>query len=285
MICVIIAPDKEGDIMNKYVKELIIQEIRSNRQENRYRNKIMENIKQRMYELYPSVSEIITIDNEDLFTILIHRLNCFDENVISIVLDELQKSNHCKNSTLWSLLRNFNTAVLDDDQETMQNIVESAKILGIIQNIALEKDCNYKLITTNNDNISFSYAWKTYKGAVDAIGQCHGFTRECLIERGNAPKCVAVVSKIPTHFNHSTYHSYIIYNEKVYDLAMNLTMKQGDYYKLFSPTPIASFTQEEFNTTLEQLRSEDEDFESANIDDLLKCAMAKQMKKEKRYHP
>ena len=270
--------------MNKYHKELLQQEIRSRSQERLYKNSVMENIKQRVHELYPNVSEIMAIDNEKLFTILMHKLNFFDENIISIVLDELQKSNHCKNSTLWSLLRDFNNAVLDNNQEIIQNIVESAKILGIIQNITLEKGCNYKLTTTNNYTTTFTYGWDTLNAAIEAIGQCHRITQACLMEKGDTLKCVAVVSKMPKYFNNPIYHSYIIHGEKVYDMAMNLIMRQDDYYKLFTPTPIASFTKEEFANTLEQLQTEDEDFRNTNIDVLLKCAIAKQMKKEKRYH-
>ena len=83
-------------------------------------------------------------------------------------------------------------------------------------------------------------------------------THSSLIEIGDVTKCVAVVSKVPTHFNHLIYHSYIVQDDKVYDMAMNLIMNKKDYYKLFTPQPIASFNKQEFNSTLEQLQTEEE---------------------------
>lgn len=279
-----ISPNKEGDTMNKYDKEILQQEVRQNQRERQIKNKTILNIKRRMYELYPTVSEIMSIDNENLFNILMHCINCFDDETISIVLEELQRSNHRKTSTLWSLLRSFNNSLLTGDEETLKNIIESAKILGCAKDITLKEENTYKLITPNDNVVLFTQCYDNVSDATTVQNKCHGVTRACLMARGETHDCIAVVSKMPTHFNNLIYHSYIIQNNKVFDISMNLVMGRDNYHKLFGPQPIATFTKQEFDDTLEQLENEDEDFSNANIDELLKCAMAKQMKKERRYH-
>lgn len=272
--------------MNKYDKEWQAKELDSRKRDQDLLNNTMLQIRKRLIDLYPNTLPTLSIDNEELLSIIMMKINQLDYQYTSIIIDELQNSSFCKSSALLSCLRIFNNSFINVNKEKQKNLIESMQIIGLIQNITNVQDKVYKLITPDNHSINFTRVWNTEDLASLAYNNCHSISQVYLIKSDKYSDYIANVCRTKEIFGEKIYHSFITEKDTVYDLAMNLIMKYKDYKVLFNPQIIAQFDKDELDNSIEQLRKSDKDFSTSisNQNELLKCAMAKQMKKEKRYY-
>lgn len=272
--------------MNKYEREWKEQELKSNEREDQLLNQVMDKIKIELVKRNPNEKYILSVPNSQLFSVVMTKIYCFDDQTITLIIQELKNSTFCKNAILLSLLRSYINSFYKDNKQLQQDLTESMKIHGLIQNIMKIKDKTYRLITPNNYTIDFCSGWPTEELAIKVAHDCHTQTHLYLNETAENRKFVANVCRIKNLFGEEIYHSFISEDDNIYDLANNLIMKSKNYNLLFEPKLIAQFDQNELNDTIEQLIKDDKDFTTTieNNSELLKCAMAKQMKKERRYY-
>lgn len=272
--------------MNKYEREWKEKELKSNQREDQLLNQVMDKIKITLVKLSSNEKDVLLASNSQLFSVIMTKIYCFDAQTITLILQELKRSTFCKNTILLSSLRSYINSFYKDNKQLQQDLTESMKIHGLIQNIMKIKDKTYRLITPNNYIIDFCSGWPTEEHALKAAHDCHALTHLYLNENAKDRNFVANVCRIKNLFGDEIYHSFISEDDNIYDLANNLIMKSKNYNLLFEPKIIAQFTKEELNNSIKQLQKYDKDFTSTidNNSELLKCAMAKQMKKEKRYY-
>ena len=272
--------------MNKYDREWEEKELKSKQREDQLLNQTINQIKTALVKLNPNEEGVLSASNSQLFSVIMTKIYCFDARTINLIQQELENSAFSKNAVLLSLLRNYINSFYKDNKQLQQDLTESMKIHGLIQNIMKIKDKTYRLITPNNYTIDFCSGWPTEELAIKAAHDCHTQTHLYLNETAENRKFVANVCRIKNLFDEEIYHSFISEDDNIYDLANNLIMKSKNYNLLFKPKLIAQFDQNELNDTIEQLIKDDKDFTTTieNNSELLKCAIAKQMKKEKRYY-
>ena len=148
---------------------------------------------------------------------------------------------------------------------------------GIVRISSLKEFNCYSMTTTHFKEIRFFSSFNNEKDILMHTKRCHEMTQKVLLENPNDP--IKGTTSIVDDFFYDLprYHSFIEAEDRIIDISQNIVMMKDDYFNLFKPKKISSFTRDELLTYSQVLRKKDQDYRSCPYASILKCALTKRM--------
>lgn len=171
----------------------------------------------------------------------------------------------------------------NENIENINMIMNSFKKTQLIKNIRLEYDVFY-LTMLDGKEISFSKVWDNASDMDKASKECHNFSYyilETTAKDRNDIYSVTILEK--DIYNKDRYHTFLLSDGCIVDYARNICMEYDDYKKIHKFKTLQSIPSNQLFKNIEAKEKRDKEFENSNICKILKCAMDKQMKKDKKY--
>lgn len=180
-----------------------------------------------------------------------------------------------------SLMLNYisclNYFLATKDYKRLDIIIDSFKKSNIIKDIKLNKGVFY-LLTLDNQYIKFTNEFKGEKNIKICNKHCHEAVEYFC---KNVDDIYAVTAIMKNYFGKTYYHSFVVKEGIVHDLALNTVMSLENYKKLFGCKIIMFMEGKHLLRNIERLKERDVEYKENEMFDVLKYAMHKQMKKER----
>lgn len=187
-----------------------------------------------------------------------------------------------KGALISLFIQNLTNNLIAEDIETINYLMESFKLTGLIKNIKLEKNVFYMTLL-NGKIVKFTKRLDDIEQVKQYRCNCHSvsyqyFSRMFLDDIETY--CVTIMEK--GLYNKDRYHTFLLHDGIVHDLSRNFAMKYDDYKELFNFKILNFVNGRQMLKNIENLKNRDLEFKKSNVCDVLKYAMHKQLKKEKR---
>ena len=192
------------------------------------------------------------------------------------ILPELNKG-----ALISLFIQNLTNNLIAEDIETINYLMESFKLTGLIKNIKLEKNV-FHMTLLNGKIVKFTKRLDDIEQVKQYRCNCHSvsyqyFSRMFLDDVETY--CVTIIEK--GLYNKDRYHTFLLHDGIVHDLSRNFAMKYDDYKELFNFKILNFVNGRQMLKNIENLKNRDLEFKKSDICDVLKYAMHKQMKREK----
>lgn len=152
----------------------------------------------------------------------------------------------------------------------------------LIKDINLKGDV-FTLTLLDSKKITFSREWDTKKQIDETMGECHNF---CYFLMKNYAKdrndvySVTILEK--DVYNKDRYHTFLLINGYVRDYSRNICIKYEDYKKVHNFKVLLCISSKQLFKNIAIKESKSDEFKNSNTSEILRYAIHKQMKKEKR---
>lgn len=173
-------------------------------------------------------------------------------------------------------------ALMLKEEGKLNSIMNSLREIGLIKDIELKED-KIILTTKNNEVVKFKSLFNDEEGRNQFRSRCHSGC-EFLIKNHDTLKNDSAIITLRDSFigKYPIYHSIILSKRKyIIDPARNLVMKLDDYKKLFKLDIIMCIDREVMLKEINKLKEIDNDFNKSNLNNVLKLAINRQIKKER----
>lgn len=187
-----------------------------------------------------------------------------------------------KGALISLFIENLTNNLIVEDLEAINQLMESFKLTGLIKNIKLEKKV-FHMTLLNGKIVKFTKRLDDIEQVKQYRCNCHSvsyqyFSRMFLDD--TETYCVTIMEK--GLYNKDRYHTFLLHDGIVHDLSRNFAMKYDDYKELFNFKILNFVNGRQMLKNIERLKNKDLEFKKSNVCDVLKYAMHKQLKKEKR---
>ena len=153
---------------------------------------------------------------------------------------------------------------------------------GLIKDIKLNKEV-YVITLLDGKKIKFKNILENKKQIDDCSGQCHGFSYYLLKTQAKDRDDIYSVTILEKDiFNRERYHTFLLVNDYVRDFSRNILMKFEDYKKIHDFKVLLCISSKQLLKNLEIKERKNAEFKESTKCDILKYAIDKQMKKEKK---
>lgn len=189
--------------------------------------------------------------------------------------------NFSKEALITYYIINLTEASMLHDINKIDSIIKSFNSIGLIKDIKFEND-KFFLITKDDKKIKFKNLLSNQEEADKFKNNCHEICESLLLndERyKDGTNAVTIIDRYTKGYK--LYHSILVKENYAIDPARNILMNFDNYKELFNPEIINILSREELIKETQELSELDKEFSEGENCDLLKCAMHKQMKKEK----
>lgn len=263
--------------MNKYAKYYDDVEKKSNNCEQ-------ELIDDLMIDFYTlnSFVEFSDFSNYELLHYILENFYMFNKKSQQYILNNLlNKLNNERLINLYLIL--ICESKTKKDSKKLNNLVKSFNITNLIKNIIYNQDKDiFILTTTTGRKIKFKEMFKDYSEVNISNKNCHNITQKILFENKKDSNIYGVTVLNKNFANKNEYHSFILCNNIVNDYAHNIIISLDDYKILYNPKIILSINATQLIQNAEKLAQVDIEFKNDDSPYILKYAMHKQMKKDKK---
>ena len=250
----------EGDTNYKLEEELY----------NKFYVYVKENYNKEYYIKVCNLYRDKTINN------IVHTMCFFDDKLKNWIKENIiNKVN--KKHLIQLFIQVLNNSLIINDISVTKCYMMSFIDSGLIKNITL--DNNIFIITTLDDReIRFTKILVTKEEINDYLQKCHIYSYNLLKSMGEHSSFANSVTILDKNlFNETLYHTFLVYDNVVNDMARNILMSYEDYMYLFEPNIILDINGKTLLDNIDKLNKEDEDFRNSDHFEILKYAMYKQM--------
>lgn len=187
-------------------------------------------------------------------------------------------------SSLYSFYMRWSCDKLENKEFTeLNDLLNSFMATGLVKRAILTDNHVIKIILPDNTEIEYTNVpleKKSLNGFVPQYNQhCHDATLYFLKNGEKADKAAVVLE--PLEIFGQYYHSFIVDDNMVYDLAHNLMMDYENYLRLIKPTVLIYEDCTTILKNIEQLEN-NQDFAKSNYCVMLKYAMDSQMTRSRK---
>lgn len=187
-----------------------------------------------------------------------------------------------KEALISLFIQNLTSRLIVEDEESINKLMESFKLTGIIRDIKLVKNVFY-ITLLDGRIVKFTKRLDDLEQVKQYSCNCHSVSYQYFSNMhsdDNETYCVTIIEK--GLYNKDRYHTFLLCNGIVHDLARNFVMKYDDYKELFNFKIIMFVKGRQMLSNIENFKNNDPEFKESNTCEVLKYAMRKQMKKEKK---
>ena len=209
------------------------------------------------------------------------------ENVIcnfSIYKDEVQQwfkenimNNLNKENIILSFMQYLNNELVNNNANNIKELMKSFISTGLIKNIEFINNM-FVITTLNAKKIKFGKLLKTKEEIDIFAGKCHGICYEFIKRNENISSEMQSVTILEKNlYGYTRYHSFLVWNNTVYDFARNILISYENYKDLFNNEIINCIRGDELLKVIKQLETADKEFKANNGYRVLKLALHKQI--------
>lgn len=158
-------------------------------------------------------------------------------------------------------------------EETLKSFVAT----GLVKNAGVsEPKAIIKIILPDDTEVKYTHI-QLDKELLDAYkSQCHIVT-SVFLKKCEGTNAAAVVLENNELFG-KYYHSFLLVDDIMHDLAYNIMMKYEDYLKLINPTVLINEDRNTILNNIKELENNSKSFVDSECVDILKYAISKQFK-------
>lgn len=187
-----------------------------------------------------------------------------------------------KRALISLFIQNLTNNLVVENLEAINQLMKSFKLTGLIRDIKLVKNIFY-ITLLNGKTVRFTKRLDDLEQIKQYSCNCHNvsyqyFNRMFLDDMETY--CVTIMEK--GVYNKDRYHTFLLHDGIVHDLSRNFVMKYDDYKELFNFKIINFVNGRQMLKNIENLKNRNLEFKQSDMCDVLKYAIHKQLKKEKR---
>ncbi len=229
---------------------------------------------------FKGLLESYKIKDEDFAKEIIIGINFFNEDIQKWVRENILNRLNSKDIICRFIINLANSATKNDEKLATQ-FAECFVKTKLIKGISCE-DGIFKIKTLDGRIISFSKRLNSEEEIDMMRSNCHQIMGDYFkkFQDDNDSYCMTILDR--GLYGEPMYHSFLLYHGIVNDYARNFIMSWEDYKYLFNPEVIMCIPGKQLLGNLERLNKKDKDFNDSKMCAVLKYALNKQMKKEKR---
>lgn len=270
--------------MNKYTKYYDDIEKTANNKEKYLIDDLMTKFKNKVIDFYDFNSSIYfyELESYELLDYILENIHMFNKQLQEYTFNNiLNRLNETRLINLYIFL--ICEAKTKKDFKKLNNLLNSFNITTLIKNITYNQEKNFFILTTNKGKkIKFKELFEDIVQFNNSNKNCHNITQKVLYQNKQDVN-VYGITVLNENFNYSKeYHSFVLCNNIVNDFAHNIIISFDDYKTLYNPEILLSVNAKQLIQNAERLEIKDESFKNDDSPYILKYAIHKQIKKDKK---
>ncbi len=226
------------------------------------------------YKLHDSV-KFKDLDNHFCLTVILDKFYTFSPTHQQFLIKKILGK--ISNNAIYLFYIQMTCHLLIEKRyDELGKTLKSFVATGLIKNAEVSDDkVIIKIILPDNTEIKYSHIQEEKELLDEYRGECHNVTLYFLKNCENANGAAVVLEDRELFGKY--YHSFLLENGIMFDLAHNIMMKYEDYLKLINPTVLIL---EDRNTILNNIKEleNNKSFVDSEYSDILKYAISKQVK-------
>lgn len=265
--------------MNKYDKKFYDTEKKINFNSKYLELKVMSNL----YKVLKNTGNLNLIKSYSLKTEpYILTLSSFPKKVQEMIIKDVIGLLNKERLIMFFMVRLTNMLTLKNE-ELINLFMKSLIATKLIKDIKLIEDV-FIMTLLNDEKIKFSCEWENKEQIEETKSECHNF---CYYIMKNYTKDRSDVFSVTILekgiYSEPRYHTFLLIDGFVRDYSRNICIKYEDYKKIHNFKVLLFIPSNQLFKNIENKERRDKEFKDSNICKILKCAMDKQMKKDKKY--
>lgn len=229
---------------------------------------------------FKGLVDSLKIKDEDFAKEIIIGINFFNEDIQKWVRENILNKLNSKD-IICRFIINLTNSFTKNDEKLATQFAECFVKTKLIKGITCE-DGIFKIKTLDGRIVKFSKRLNSEEEINKMRGHCYQIIHDYFkkFQDDNDSYCMTILDR--GLYGEPMYHSFLLYHGIVNDYARNFIMSWEDYEYLFEPEVIMCIPGKQLLGNLERLNKKDKDFNDSKMCAVLKYALNKQMKKEKR---